>query len=670
MRTPEEAFHEAGYVIHNAARLRHLDGLGVLRPGMRVLEVGAGIGDHTEHLLARGCDVVATEARQENVAILKARFPQASPQLLDLDDPPAVFEGGFDAVLCYGTLYHLSKPAEAIRFMAEKGKLLIMELVVSLGKGEAVNLCEETEDPVHSVRRLGCRPTREWVWGALWEQFEHVYAARTQPDHPEFPTDWAVGSGLALNRAVFVASHVEVVGNPELVDALPMRQERFIEKVGTRPGRRASYSQFGEEKFIFDFFSQYPPKHHTFCDVGAYDGVEFSNTRALFEAGWTGVLVEPLPKRAEILVKNYAGSGCVVLNAAVGDADKRGKMTKMFVPQDGHHDYAATCIPGEKERSNWAGLSWFAIDGVPMVTLREVLSRLGRPVDFLSVDCEGMDIEVLESAGFTKESSLPALIMSEHNDNRNGALQELGRVLAPLGYSKVFDNGLNAGFARVEAAVSIFTPTLGRPSLLALAKEILPQLSVRDEWIIVGDAPSVNVRKIVESFNRENVRYYETAPNHFYGYPQREYAIQRARGSHLWGVDDDDRVAPWALATIRSKIVQHPSRPLMFRVIYSGGIPIWRNGDPTLRIANVANQCFVTPNTAGMLGQWGKRYEGDFDFITSTAARYPEGEKAIVWCPEVLLMQGINAESESYKKFVESWMWTEDIWLKSAGVRS
>jgi hypothetical protein len=221
-----------------------------------------------------------------------------------------------------------------------------------------------------------------------------------------------------------------------------------------------------------------------------------------------------------------------------------------------------------------------------------------------------------------------------------------------------------------EPAVSIFTPTLGRPSLASLAREILPQLGERDEWILVGDAPSPAIRATVESFQHKGVRYYEMEPVRLWGYPQREHAIRQAKGTHIWGVDDDDRVAPWALATIRSKITQYPNRPLIFRVIYSGGVPIWRNGDMGLRIGNVANQCFVTPNIEGMLGQWGKRYEGDFDFIASTAARYPEGEKSIVWCPEVVLMQGIAAETESYKKFVASWTWTEDIWLRSAGVRS
>lgn len=221
-----------------------------------------------------------------------------------------------------------------------------------------------------------------------------------------------------------------------------------------------------------------------------------------------------------------------------------------------------------------------------------------------------------------------------------------------------------------EPAISIFTPTLGRPSLLKLAKELLPQLNDRDEWILVGDAPSPAIRQMVESFQSKNVKYYEMEPIRSWGYPQREYAIKAAKGTHIWGVDDDDRVAPWALETIRRKIKEHPARPLIFRVVYSGGVAIWQNGDPTLRENNVANQCFVTPNVAGLLGGWGKRYAGDFDFIVSTAARYPDGEKSIVWCPEVVLMQGIADAPESYKRIVEDWAWTEDIWLKSAGTRS
>lgn len=230
MRTPADAFHDEGYLRHNEARLKHLDSLGLLRPGMRVLEVGSGIGDHTAHLLGLGCDVLATDVRKANVEILKKRFPQAAPRILDLDDFPPdeeVFERGFDVVYCYGTLYHLSRPAGAICFMARKGKTLLLETAVSQGGGVGLNLCEEKEDPVHSVRGVGCRPTRDWIWGELEKSFRFVYATVTQPNHGEFPTNWAVDLGPGFHRSVFVASHEEIVGNLALVKFLPQRQDRL-----------------------------------------------------------------------------------------------------------------------------------------------------------------------------------------------------------------------------------------------------------------------------------------------------------------------------------------------------------------------------------------------------------------------------------------------------------
>jgi len=42
----------------------------------------------------------------------------------------------------------------------------------------------------------------------------------------------------------------------------------------------------------------------------------------------------------------------------------------------------------------------------------------------------------------------------------------------------------------------------------------------------------------------------------------------------------------------------------------------------------------VTPNDPARLGAWTDRYVGDFDFLTSTLAKYPKG--ALVWDETIL----------------------------------
>jgi len=54
-------------------------------------EVGAGIGDHTSFFLDRGCSVITTEGRPENLELLRQRYPQLDVRLLDLDNPEPTF---------------------------------------------------------------------------------------------------------------------------------------------------------------------------------------------------------------------------------------------------------------------------------------------------------------------------------------------------------------------------------------------------------------------------------------------------------------------------------------------------------------------------------------------------------------------------------------------------
>ena len=46
-----------------------------LGPGSRVLDLGCGIGRFTDFYISQGCDVVAVDARAENIAELQRRYP-------------------------------------------------------------------------------------------------------------------------------------------------------------------------------------------------------------------------------------------------------------------------------------------------------------------------------------------------------------------------------------------------------------------------------------------------------------------------------------------------------------------------------------------------------------------------------------------------------------------
>lgn len=227
-RRPENSFHSAHYLRHTQRRQEHLATLGLPLAGRSVLEVGAGVGDHTSFFTDRGCDVLATDGRDANVAVLRRRFGPQAARALNLDDPDPQFTRPFEVVYCYGTLYHLSRPQEALAYLAARcSGMLLLETCVSFGDEEAVNLTPEPRwNPSQAVSSFGCRPTRPWVHARLQEHFSHVYSPVTQPWHDEFPLDWTQPPPAGrLSRAVFVASR-ERLSMPSLTESLPKSHER------------------------------------------------------------------------------------------------------------------------------------------------------------------------------------------------------------------------------------------------------------------------------------------------------------------------------------------------------------------------------------------------------------------------------------------------------------
>lgn len=205
-----ETFATTLYRDHNRARLAHLDSLGLDLEKKRVLEVGAGPGDHTGFYLRKECEVVALDARAACLELLLARHPRGvTARVVDMNQELLDDIGYFDIVHCYGLLYHLEKPEVAIFSMARvcRGTLLL-ETCVSMGDGLSINLVpENASDFTQALRGFGCRPTRQWVFEELKKYFPHVYQTRTQPNHPEFPVDWSESRMGGLTRAVFAASH-------------------------------------------------------------------------------------------------------------------------------------------------------------------------------------------------------------------------------------------------------------------------------------------------------------------------------------------------------------------------------------------------------------------------------------------------------------------------------
>jgi len=224
---PLDYFEFTSYQHLNQARFEFVRSLGLLQPGMRVLEVGAGPGDHTRFLLEVRCVVTATDGRKQLVDILKTRWPNVETAVYDISKPAPWLARSFDVVYCAGLLYHLANPSGAIATCAElASRFVLIDCCFSCPDAPpALNpFPEDSNNPSQTLQDFGCRPTRSWMKFELEKHFRFVYTTREQPKgRRDFPTDWSKPNEGSLSRAYFVASH-EPLTQPGLVFGL----SRFV----------------------------------------------------------------------------------------------------------------------------------------------------------------------------------------------------------------------------------------------------------------------------------------------------------------------------------------------------------------------------------------------------------------------------------------------------------
>ena len=158
------------------------------------------------------------------------------------------------------------------------------------------------------------------------------------------------------------------------------------------------HSQYGEATFIRNYFADRDQSKLRFLDVGAADGVSNSNTRALFDAGWSGVLVEPNPLLFSALMRNYHGEErATLVNAAITTAP--GLIDFHVNTPDGIASDQLSCVtPAQRAKCEAYGYPFQTIM-LAAIDWDQLVCRKPSVIlaDFVNIDVEGLNLEVFEA---------------------------------------------------------------------------------------------------------------------------------------------------------------------------------------------------------------------------------------------------------------------------------
>ena len=199
---------------------------------------------------------------------------------------------------------------------------------------------------------------------------------------------------------------------------------------------RWSYSAAGEDRAILAWLETYYGRNSRnirYCDIGANHPAELNNTFLFYLSGSNGVLVEPDPALCASLRSERTRD--IVINAGAAFDDRRSAKLQRLSSNVFNTFLSDQADFVVRSSSNWQPeQAQSVVDEVEvsLVPTNDILSEhFSDGIDFISIDAEGVDFQILQSIDFSRFK--PKLICIEASRGSS----EFDNVLSPFGYKLV-----------------------------------------------------------------------------------------------------------------------------------------------------------------------------------------------------------------------------------------
>lgn len=192
-----------------------------------------------------------------------------------------------------------------------------------------------------------------------------------------------------------------------------------------------SYSSFGEDRLILKYLAKHPTGFYV--DVGAHAPIDYSNTFALYQRGWRGIAIDPDPDAIAAFARTRPED--VALQLAVGS--KPGKVTLHLFNDRSMNTVDDVLFAKTKENPRKRHLGDIVVARKTLAAILEEHVPAGRTVDFMNVDCEGADLDVLRSNDWARFHPRLLAVEDLNLDLERVVESQIFRFLRSLGYRLV-----------------------------------------------------------------------------------------------------------------------------------------------------------------------------------------------------------------------------------------
>ncbi len=178
------------------------------------------------------------------------------------------------------------------------------------------------------------------------------------------------------------------------------------------------FSQYSQDKFLNEVvFSN--KKRGFYIDIGAHDGVSFSNS-LFFEKynNWDGICVEPNPVVFSKLISHRNSTN---MNVCIGNENKTVKFTQI----EGYSEMLSGITERYDDRHIQRINNAILKNGgkrneieVQMITLDSIDGLKDRKIDFISIDTEGNEYDIIKAIDFDLLDIKSLVIENNYKNNQ------------------------------------------------------------------------------------------------------------------------------------------------------------------------------------------------------------------------------------------------------------
>lgn len=210
-----------------------------------------------------------------------------------------------------------------------------------------------------------------------------------------------------------------------------------------------SYSQFAEDILIDSLFNYLQIKNPTYLDIGTNKPKSGNNTYMFYLKKCYGVCVEPDLSLYKKIVK--ARPNDKVINAGVG-IDDNTSATFYYFPE-AYSGWNTFSKEDADKKQKQTGIKFKDDITVPFININTIIAEnFESTPDFISIDVEGLDFEIVKSIDFNKNKPAVFCIETmEFNDNKLGNKDtDIINFLKSKGYIIYADTYINTIFVNKD----------------------------------------------------------------------------------------------------------------------------------------------------------------------------------------------------------------------------